>query len=599
MCGFAGFIGQSSYPSESRRGLLIRMGKQLARRGPDDEQIYDDGRLAFVFRRLSIIDVDGGRQPIWNEDETVFVAVNGEIYNHHNLRRDLERRHQFRTRSDSEVVLHLYEELGSKCLAALNGIFAIILWDSVRGRLFLARDRLGVKPLYYSNTESGLIFGSELKALLVHPECPIQPSWRDAVEIRAESTFVRHVWSLPGGWSLARSPDGIVEKSEYWSIQNHFPVPGRPVNRTCEELIEEYADLVEESVRRQLMSDVPVGIFLSGGLDSGAIAAIAASERRDIHCFTIDERMMRDIGDVDAARFLAETLKLPFHPVDMNLDVFLEQIRFSLSRLEYFVWMMDSPRFDLEQLMKHELHRYVRTLIPGLKVILLGQGADEFAGGYTGSGDWQSTVDALASTKVIKLDPASGSGAPMAPYHQYMMRATVALQRHNLWHEDRTAASQGIEARVPFLDHRLVEFLAGIPGGLHEELFREKAILRKAARRWLPVDFTRRPKSFRSFADALSIERIGYLLRGMLEATLPEFREKYLSSGALLPISENRFQLLIDRTQQGDVTASNGLLAAMSSTIFDRLCSSLRNSPTINALDPPSPLRETGYTRKN
>src|SRR5262245_30864974 len=182
MCGFAGFVSfdpRHQRAAAERRAILHAMGGQLARRGPDDETLFDDGILAFVFRRLSIVDVAGGRQPIWNEDRSVFVSVNGEIYNHAELRGTLREAHAFSTRSDSEIALHLHEERGPEFLALLNGMFALVLWDTRARRLLLARDRVGIKPLYYARTRDGLLFGSELKSLLAHPDCPTELNLAD------------------------------------------------------------------------------------------------------------------------------------------------------------------------------------------------------------------------------------------------------------------------------------------------------------------------------------------------------------------------------------------------------------------------------------
>ncbi|RPJ84997.1 MAG: hypothetical protein EHM13_02460, partial [Acidobacteria bacterium] len=181
MCGFAGFVSREQRPGtgEARMAVARAMGRQLRRRGPDDEQFLSTDRLTLVFRRLAIVDCAGGRQPIANEDGTIFLAVNGEIYNHRELRSGLRGTHRFRSRSDSEVVLHLYEERGPAALDALVGMFAIAIWDEGAGRLLLARDRLGIKPLYYATPGADLLFASELKALLVHPDAPREFAWQD------------------------------------------------------------------------------------------------------------------------------------------------------------------------------------------------------------------------------------------------------------------------------------------------------------------------------------------------------------------------------------------------------------------------------------
>src|ERR1051326_7209742 len=179
MCGFAGFVDfqGSRPPCLERHQWLRQMGRQLSRRGPDDEQIHDDDWVSLVFRRLSIVDIAHGRQPIWNEDRTVMVVVNGEIFNYLELRQGLADRHQIKTASDAEIVVHLYEEKGIDALQHLNGMYAIALWDTRKKQVVLARDRLGIKPLFYTQVGSQLIFASELKALIVHPQCPNELDW--------------------------------------------------------------------------------------------------------------------------------------------------------------------------------------------------------------------------------------------------------------------------------------------------------------------------------------------------------------------------------------------------------------------------------------
>jgi asparagine synthase (glutamine-hydrolysing) len=180
VCGFAGFLDTSAPAKlEERTAILHRMGAQLARRGPDDQQIFCDDVFALVFRRLSVVDINTGTQPIWNEDGSVMAAVNGEIYNHRELRDGLRQRHTFRSRSDCEIVLHLFEDFGVDAFARLNGIFAVCIWERLTRKLILARDHLGVKPMFYSVRNTHLLFGSELKALRVHPKCSSELEWDD------------------------------------------------------------------------------------------------------------------------------------------------------------------------------------------------------------------------------------------------------------------------------------------------------------------------------------------------------------------------------------------------------------------------------------
>ena len=596
MCGFAGFLERPARPPEERTAILARMGRVLEHRGPDDGRTFDDGRLAFVFRRLSIVDVERGAQPLENEARSLVVAVNGEIYNHAELRARLPGRHTFATASDSEIAVHLFEEHGAGFLEALNGIYALLVWDRRAGRLLLARDRLGVKPLYWARVPHGLLFGSELKALLVHPDCPrrfraddfdwsyLEGDTYTAPNWRASPTFVEGVEAVPGGSSLeaevARPP--VIRR--YWALEDSIALAAEAAPRPARAYVDDYAELFEDSVRLQLMSDVPIGTFLSGGLDSSAIAA--AARGRDMHCFSVAADTTAATGDLERARDLARALGLPLWAPWYDDEDFARQIDFSLGAFEYFVWMMDAPRFAPESFFKHELHRYAKTRVPELKVILLGQGADEFAGGYSTSlsSPRATWVDYL-ERELVPHHRTLGPSPPVATFHREMLTRVWVLQSHNLWNEDRVSSSQGIEARVPFLDHRLVEFLAAIPEPLHARLFFNKAILREAARRLLPPRYTEAPKVlFWQAEDTSSVHR---LMRDCLDRSYPEFREEYRASG-LDDLYRAAHAPGHDWTR-----ASRELLGRMAIAVFERLCQrAAADDVRVSRLGPPSPLHE-------
>lgn len=620
MCGFAGFVEFDRDPAErpSRLELLSAMGRQLARRGPDDEQRYDDKQLSVVFRRLSIVDVDGGRQPIWNEDESVLIVVNGEIYNHEELRRSLEGRHTFRCRSDSEVVLHLYEEYGLDAFTRLNGIFALALWDLRRERLVLARDRMGVKPLFYGQTRTGLLFGSEQKALLVHPQCPRRFRWDSLWDTYRAAEFakagtetnVHGLESLPGGTLMVLDRGAAPRVKAYWSLADHFAPDGAEALPRAS-YVETFASLIEDSVRGQLMSDVPVGIFLSGGLDSSVVAALAARAGARLHCFTVIEPSVEESGDAAAARKLAHELGHPLHQV--VFDPKAEAQKFTLDALEYYVWMADSPVFDMEFILKHDLHRFVKTVRPDLKVILLGQGADEFAGGYSNAYDdprpdfaaYERALcadnaealvgkrfSALLSDRFQRDDHPPGARTQV---QEMMWRSTFALQRYNLWHEDRTSSSQSIEARVPFLDHRVVEHQAAIPTQLHADLFWDKRIVREAAVRFLGADLAYRHKVgfYMNPQMAPHWEQLG----AMIDATLPEFCARY-SSGHEAIFSPNALREFYEKARVNPelrATAYPTILTCMTVAIFHRMCRLLPGGYLPTMLEPPSPLHARSH----
>ena len=598
MCGIAGFLSfrKQKFDPEQRQRILNDMGSAIARRGPDEQTFYDDETLSFVFRRLSIIDVDGGQQPIWNEDESIFVAVNGEIYNHRELRETLEANHTFRTRSDSEVVLHLYEEHGEACLEHLNGMFAVVLWDAKRKKLLLARDPLGIKPLYYTLVEDGLVFASELKALLMHPECPRELAWNDLEIIgvqqkAAVSTYIKDVHFLAGGCYATISADQPFACKHFWRIDEHFR--HEPGSAGADQYREDYARLVEDAVRRQLMSDVPVGLFLSGGIDSSLIAAIAASETRDLHCFTVVERTTVLAGDVQQAFKVCDELGLPLYAALFDVEALAEQ--FTFEDFERQIAMIESPRFDPEWYFKNELHKFAKREVPDLKVMLIGQGADEFAGGYSRrlGVDNKSWDDYLAD----EVDPelsfyaAQHSGVPSRfdsllregylerignvqphDYHSKMRLLTYQLQHFNLWHEDRSSSYEGVESRVPFLDHRIVELAASIPDCDHEELFWDKDIVRSTLRKWLPNYPKDKEKVAFFVTDQVSV--IDDFVVSIARKLYPQFERDFLL-GDDCPFDAQEIAKIHQRiVDPGAGLYDNAwyLLEIMSVCVFERLC---------------------------
>jgi len=622
MCGFAGFFGFESDYSESgqRHELLKAMSEPLSRRGPDDEQFFDNGIMSFVFRRLSIVDLESGQQPIWNENRSKFISINGEIYNHKELRAQLKEPHQFRTRSDSEVVLHLYEEMGPKCLDFLIGMFAIVIYDKDRNELFIARDRMGIKPLYYCQLKDGLLFGSELKALLAFPQCPREIEFRSfglgnsnhgSICGGKVSTFVKGVNFLPGGSYALLKPGQSLQEKPYWNIEDHFAHEGQ-TSKPAKFYIEEFARLIEDSVDKRLMSDVPVGTFLSGGLDSALVTAIASHKNPDIHCFHALEKTTFMCGDTDAACQLAKKLKINFHPVLFDSRQMLGDMNFRLKDFEYFIWMMDSPRFDIEWFLKHELHRHAKTKIPNLKVMLLGQGADEFAGGYSHTNGFVKNWDEYAKG-VLKREgqyqffedngiPNSMRGLFSEDYFlnsgsqethfQYLAKARVqVLQSFNLWHEDRTSSIQSVESRVPFLDHRLVEFLVSIPGTFHKDFFWDKNIIREVAQRWIPPELARRKKI--GFFHTRNQDSIWELKRKILQRIFPEYREKYLWTGKSIFSLEHieKFFDLATLEDQSSWFAIDALTTFISHDVFKEICLAPR-SDFLSVLTPPSPHHE-------
>lgn len=268
MCGICGIYAPSGDPINTE--TLNRMIFILRHRGPDGEGRYVDGEIGLGHRRLSIIDLEGGAQPISNEDRTLHGILNGEIYNFVELRKELESAgHKFQTRTDTEVIVHAYEKWGKECMCHFNGMFAFALWDSKKHEALLVRDHLGIKPLYYIQLKDRLLFGSEIKALLQDPDCPKEVDLESLVElftfryIPSPKTLFKGIYKVPPGHFMILSRHG-VEIKRYWNWTPH-------IRKDVDEdsLVDEYQALIEDAVRLQLRSDVPLGLFLSSGIDSG------------------------------------------------------------------------------------------------------------------------------------------------------------------------------------------------------------------------------------------------------------------------------------------------------------------------------------------
>jgi asparagine synthase (glutamine-hydrolysing) len=624
MSGFAGFIHLDGLPgtADERMLHLQAMGRQLARRGPDGEQFHDDGVLSFVFRRLAIGDAGEGGQPCWNEDHSIVAVIDGRIYNAHELRDRLRDRHSFRSQSNAELVVHLYEELGPALLDELDGMFALLVWDTRSRKLLLARDRLGIKPLVYAGAGGGLLFGSELKALLAHPLCPRELDW-SGIGARDERlptlpTCVRDVHFVLGGHRIIYGPDRNAIPRPWWSIRDHVAAAhkrgsaandGRPI-ASGDDYVDAYADLLSAGVRKQLPGDGPVGLFLSGGIDSTLLAAVASKVRADVHCFTVLEDTTVLAGDVEQARRATERLGLPFHPVRFDQATLPDELNWDLSRFEFLVWAVEIPRFSVEFVLKHELHRYAKTVVPGLKVLLLGQGADGFASGASRElgrelPTWEEHLVRSHSEdryricrgldiprRFLPLLAESYPAAPAAPNEEHLWLKTFALQHYPLWHEDRTSAAQGIEARLPFLDHHIVEMLASVPARRQAELFHDKRIIRSVLARHLPEYPANKEKV--PFVRTPSNASIARLLSGLLDRMFPEFRAKYLERPD--PVFSPRRLYGIRRRLMSESRFDRNLLDAMfecmAIAIFHDQCRTLPASGPPRGVDPPSPLRE-------
>ena len=534
MCGIAGIVHLDGRPLTrgADKSILVAMGDAMHHRGPDDTQVMLWQNVGFVFKRLSIVDIEGGRQPIETPDGRISAMVNGEIYNHREIRAALSERHAFRTQSDSEVIPYLYVERDVGMFEPANGMFAVALLDREKRRLLLGRDRVGVKPLFYyvSDDRKLLLFASELKALFPHPAVPRTFDWQSAfLDWLALNTGPRELTSgfcgirkLPAATILDVSlTDGGSRLVTYWQLPAREQLaPVAPASS----YVERYRNLLEDSVRLRLMSDVPYGVFLSGGIDSAIVTALAARAGA-LPTFTVLSRSTVGSGDAEAAREVADSLHLPNHQVLFDET----DIGITPDGWRRVLWSCEMLLAGPEQLFKFHLHEFAKQRYAALKVSLLGQGSDEFNGGYISSvlgaqpkwvsEDWSKLGETLRTMSTVRAARMAGFGdsdsdlmlsgaldrsfvrdvvkpddAPHT-WDLYVGHFRKNLDAH-LWHEDRTAAAHGVESRVPFLDYRILELLASIPVQHHAELFIDKNILRRAAADLLPSSITQRPKGY-------------------------------------------------------------------------------------------------------
>ena len=365
MCGIAGFSWQDGR-------LVERMNQVISHRGPDQHGVYTDESVSLGHRRLSIIDLSAdGRQPMTNEDGSVWVTYNGEIYNFQELREQLRAKgHVFRSRTDTEVIVHAYEEYGPNCVQWFNGMFAFALWDRPRSELILARDRLGVKPLYYYLNKDTLVFASEIKAILQVPDVDreINPQalyhYVGYEFVPAPDTIFRHISKLPPGHYL-RYRDGKIELTQYWDIR--FQTESQP--RTYYE--EGIRELLAKSVQKRLVSDVPLGVFLSGGLDSSAIVALMSQcGVEPIQTFSLGYADPT-FSELDYARTIARQFNTQHH--ELIIDPITPEL------VEEAVWHLDEPMTDLSAIPFYLICKKAREHVT---VCLSGEGGDEVLVGY-------------------------------------------------------------------------------------------------------------------------------------------------------------------------------------------------------------------------
>jgi asparagine synthase (glutamine-hydrolysing) len=550
MCGIVGELNfDSERPVQTER--LQWMCRLLEHRGPDDEGIFVDRNFGMGMRRLSIIDLETGKQPVHNEDKSVWVVFNGEIYNYLELRQQLiDKGHDFYSRTDTEVIVHLYEERGVDLVSELRGMFGLSLWDRKQRILLLARDRVGIKPVFYRLDTTGLTYASELKALL-GPECSREiniQALHDFLSynyIPGPNTVFAGIYKLPAGHRLV-CRDGRVSVDEYWDVR---PRAERKVPATEEELSANLIEHLRDSVRSHLMSDVPLGVFLSGGVDSSAIVALASEITSPVKTFSIgfDDK---SFNELDRARKVSAHFNTDHHELVVKPD--------AIHILPKLVRCFDEPFADSSAVPVYYVAQLARDQV---KVVLSGEGGDEVFAGYETYSAWKlaSLYKRLPRWLSAGLIPAAVQRLPVSHKKisfDYKAKRFVdgallpPLEAHFAWKVifsedaktslcrswqqnglqpslrvfeqhfkampqgdvlsrlqyvdmkvylpddilvkvDRMTMAHSLEARVPFLDHLLVEFATSLPSRWKLKGFKKKYLLKKVLAQLLPKEIIR------------------------------------------------------------------------------------------------------------
>jgi asparagine synthase (glutamine-hydrolysing) len=556
MCGIAGFLTTS--PASGDKKILERMTTTIAHRGPDGFGYFSDPGVYLGHRRLSIIDVESGGQPMSNEDDSVWIVYNGEIFNHSDERPALEAAgHRYKTHCDTETILHTWEQYGAECISRFRGMFAFALWDRKQQTLFCVRDRLGIKPFYYFWDGRTFAFASEIKALLEHPaisaevETDLLPEYLSFGYNSGERTLFRGIKRLMPGHHLTirlgRNRQPELKIARYWDV----PAPGTPEHRSDAEWIAETRRRLEETVRMRLMSDVPLGMFLSGGVDSSAITALT-KRLTDGHVKTFAVGYQEEqYSELSYAAEVARTLGTDHHQVVIGMEDFF-------NALPSLIWHEDEPITWPSSI---SLHFVSKLAASEVKVVLTGEGSDELFGGYHRyhwnemnmraasvygvlPGPLRRLIRAqIATTPLLGAELRRKLGhsflgregtveslfldnfyaaftleqqnrllasSPEAVYGNYLRywneRSSASLLNRMLYADQKTylaellmkqdqmSMSCSIESRVPFLDHTFVEFSTRVPDSLKMRGSEQKYILKKAVEDILPHSIIYRKK---------------------------------------------------------------------------------------------------------
>ncbi len=561
MCGIAGIFHFNNSKNRPDANLIRRMTDVLSHRGPDDSDIWINRKTALGHRRLSIIDLSAhGRQPMGNEDGSIRITYNGELYNFLDLKKRfslVERGHVFRSRTDTEVLVHLYEEIGLEMLSELNGMYAFALWDGQKNELHLARDRYGIKPLFYTIRDDRVLFASEIKAILQDEEIPRRVNLQALHDfltfdyIPGEQTAFEGIYEVPPAHLLTVKQNGRVKIRKFWE-------PSYEIDERIgeAEAAQNALDLMRQAVRRQLVADVPVGVLLSGGMDSSALAALMAGEKNEpVHTFSVGFED-QSFNELPYARIVAEELKTHHHEVVVNADHVREM-------LPGYLRSIDEPYADGSAIPTYYVCRLAKDEV---KVVLSGEGGDEVFAGYDTHAAykvsrWFNRLPRLLRRDIlpplVNLLPVSHKklslefkmkrflgGQDLAPeeahlwwrvvldeeqkrqiYNQDLLKNFTPLPSVRFFREvfknskadddlnrilnidtavflpddlmiknDRMSMAHSLEARVPFTDNDLASYLERVPPKLKLKGLRKKNIMRRALSGTLPREIINKKK---------------------------------------------------------------------------------------------------------
>jgi asparagine synthase (glutamine-hydrolysing) len=557
MCGICGkliFRGEGAVSP----GLVKAMADTMYHRGPDDEGYYVSGPIGLGFRRLSIIDLQSGHQPLSNEDGTIWIIFNGEIYNYQELREFLlSKGHIFKTKTDTEVIVHLYEEFGPECLQKLRGMFGFAIWDEKTKTILLARDRVGIKPIYYCLRDKSLVFASEIKAILADPSVDreIEPELIDRFltfkYMPGKETLLKGIQKLaPGHYLLIKNGNPVVR--QYWDLQ--FAEPRQ--NMTVEEAESQLFDLLIKTVESHMIADVPVGVLLSGGVDSTGVLSLAVNQtQKKISSFTVGFDGQEVADERPYARLAAQRFGTQHHDMTITAEDFA-------AFMPEYVWHMEEPVCEPPAIAMYYVSKLARNYVT---VLLSGEGGDEAFAGYSNYRNlvWLerfkqgisplngAVAQGLSAANSLLNMPRMAKYVPLmtdtfpdyyhsrtsirnrharngfnqlysadfAPSidHEHSLEPLRRLQTHvrgqntlnamlyidtKTWlpddlliKADKMTMANSIELRVPLLDHRVLEFAASLPPSFKLKGFTRKYILKKTLSHQIPKEIRNRKKA--------------------------------------------------------------------------------------------------------